>query len=478
LTARRPSLPRRLLAVLVLVVVLAGVLELASFALWWWSEGSAFSGSAAADRRRLLVADQEARRAAEEGAAERAAEAAEEPAEPQPGRPGFMWQEMLHPFLGFVIDPDLNLVPGRTNTNLGINNHGFYRPLDRLGDAPTLLGAPPAVAESGTFRVGVFGGSVGFIFSTTGAVPLARELARAGVVERAEDVEVVSYALGGYKQPQQLLTLAYMLALGERLDAVVNLDGFNDLTLALLENGRNRVYPYYPRSWHERVRAVPDPRLRLLQGEVAYLRQRRADLAAGFSDGPLDASVTANLVWLSLDRRAAEAVGEAEQRLAGYRTPRRRPAVSRGPDFRFDDRPRMLAGAVALWARSSRQMHDLCAARGIAYHHCLQPNQYVEGSKPLSRQERARAFDERSVFRPVVVDGYPLLQRAGAELAAGGVAFHDLTGVFAGVEDTLYFDDCCHFNRRGNALVAAAVAEAIAGGRPGGGAASAGVSPR
>jgi hypothetical protein len=155
-------------------------------------------------------------------------------------------------------------------------------------------------------------------------------------------------------------------------------------------------------------------------------------------------------------------VGEAEQRLAGYRTPRRRPAVARGPDFRFDDRPRMLAGAVALWARSSRQMHDLCAARGIAYHHFLQPNQYVEGSKPLSREEVAKAFDERSVFRPVVVDAYPLLRQAGRELAVQGVAFHDLTDLFEGVEETLYVDDCCHLNRRGNARLAAAVAAALA----------------
>ena len=381
------------------------------------------------------------------------------------GQPGFMWQEMLHPFLGFVIDPDLNLMPGRSSRNLVINNHGFYRRPEDRGDAPTILGAPPAVAASGRFRVGIFGGSVAFIFSTAGAAALAAELARDGVVAAPEDVQVVSYALGGYKQPQQLLTLAYMLALGERLDAVVNIDGFNDVVLSVAENAASRVYPYYPRGWGERVRAVPDPRLTLLQGEVVYLRQRRADLAGAFSGRLAAASVTANLVWRALDRRAAATVGEADARLAGYRTPRRRPAVARGPDFRHDDRDALLAGAVALWARSSREMHDLCSARGIGYHHFLQPNQYDEGSKPLSAAERSRAFDADSIYRPVVVAGYPLLRRAGREMAADGVAFHDLSDVFAGVEEPLYVDTCCHFSRRGNVLLAQAVAAAIAADR-------------
>jgi len=455
---------RRLLVLLVLVAVLAGVLELVSLALWWWSDGAGFSYAAAAARRRQLVAEQAARRVEAESEVAQAATAA--PGAPKDGQAGFMWQEMLHPFLGFVIDPDLNIMPGRTNRNRAINNHGFYRPPGQLGDAPTILGAPPEVARGDRYRVGIFGGSVASIFSDAGGRALARELAAAGVVGSADDVEVVSYALGGYKQPQQLLALAYMLALGERLDLVINLDGFNDVALSLLENADSNVYPYYPRGWQERVRSVPDLRVRLLQGEVAYLRRRRADLAERFSGRLAGASVTANLVWLSLDRRAAAGVADAEERLATYHTPRRRPAVARGPDFRRDDRDALLAGAVAFWARSSREMHDLCAARGIPYHHFLQPNQYVEGSKPLSRQERAQAFREDSVYRPVVVAGYPLLRRAGRELAAEGIAFDDLSDVFAGVDETLYVDDCCHFNRRGNAILARAVARAIAAGEP------------
>ena len=52
-----------------------------------------------------------------------------------------------------------------------------------------------------------------------------------------------------------------------------------------------------------------------------------------------------------------------------------------------------------------------------------------------------------------------------AELAAAGVHFFDATSVFADVEETLYRDDCCHFNGLGNDILGSAVAEFIRGAR-------------
>lgn len=468
------SRSRRLLLAVLLLVFLAVVLEAVSFGLWWWKEGTLFSYAEARRQREALVqAHQRMQGEAEEAARERPAEA-EEPPLLDP-RGGYLAEEMVHPFLGFVLNPDLNLVPNRISPALAINNHGFYRFPEALGDAPRLLGAPPQVVEEDRFRVGVFGGSVAFVFSFAGADALARELAAAGVVEDAERVEVVSYALGGYKQPQQLLTLVWVLSLGERLDAVVNLDGFNEVSLSLLENAHRGVYPHYPRAWRERVVGVPDLRYRGMQGEVVFLRDLRAGVARWFGEGGspvgrlLAATVIGNLAWRSLDRRTATAVAKAEADLGRYKTPRRRPAVARGPDFDRDDDGKVVESSVLLWTRASRQMRDLCAARGISYHHFLQPNQYVPGSKPLSAEELRSGYSEGSVFRPVVETAYPRLSAAGEALAAEGVPFHDLTGVFRQVEETVYVDDCCHLNPRGNDILAGAVARAMAADRAGAG---------
>jgi lysophospholipase L1-like esterase len=106
-------------------------------------------------------------------------------------------------------------------------------------------------------------------------------------------------------------------------------------------------------------------------------------------------------------------------------------------------------------------MHQLCAARGIPYHHFLQPNQYVPGSKPLTLEERTRFTRDDHPYRQAVLDGYPELRKAGEELRRSGVAFHDLTDLFADEERTVYGDDCCHLNAYGNRRLAEAVAAAL-----------------
>ena len=68
-------------------------------------------------------------------------------------------------------------------------------------------------------------------------------------------------------------------------------------------------------------------------------------------------------------------------------------------------------------------------------------------------------------YAPFARTGYPVLVDAGAELLEADVPFYDLTGIFADELRTLYIDPCCHVNRLGNELMAAAIAEAIIGWR-------------
>jgi hypothetical protein len=447
---RRPPRPagRRLLLAALLVAALAGVLEVASHLLWWASEGSRFSAAAverlaaeaAAGRRQTAArreADAEAQRRRETAAA---------------GIAPYLREESLHPFLGYVVDPDAELLAEDPFPGLTVTPHGF---LARDGDpVPRQPGPQP-------LRVAVFGGSVAYVFTLNGHEGLARGLAAAGVAPPG-GIEIVGRALGGWKQPQQLMALAWFLAHGERYDAVVVLDGFNELALSKLENADVRLNPFYPRAWRLRVRGLPDADLEERIGELAWLRRRRAARAEGFAASPWRRSATAGVVWRAFDRRAASAVAAAERHVAAWELPRRRPFVARGPDFAFPSDDALYRELAAFWARSSRQMHDLAAARGIAYAHFLQPNQYVPGSKPLSAEERRSAFTPGHPFEEAVVEGWPHLAAAGGELAAAGVAFHDLTGLFAERRETLYIDDCCHLNVRGNELMGEAIGRALA----------------
>src|SRR5262249_17471047 len=94
------------------------------------------------------------------------------------------------------------------------------------------------------------------------------------------------------------------------------------------------------------------------------------------------------------------------------------------------------------------------------YYHFLQPNQYPPGSKPLSPEERRLAYWHDLPARSIIEEGYPLLREAGKRLARRGVRFHDLSLAFARVEATLYVDNWCHFNPKGNEILAEAMPHA------------------
>jgi hypothetical protein len=98
---------------------------------------------------------------------------------------------------------------------------------------------------------------------------------------------------------------------------------------------------------------------------------------------------------------------------------------------------------------------------GARYVHVLQPNQYDEGSKPLSQQEREIAFAPESQWPAGVRRGYPLLRARIPGMRARGIAVHDLSQLFSGVSDDVYVDTCCHYNLRGTSALATAIADAI-----------------
>ena len=96
----------------------------------------------------------------------------------------------------------------------------------------------------------------------------------------------------------------------------------------------------------------------------------------------------------------------------------------------------------------------------MRYYHFLQPNQYVPASKPIRRDEAAIAT-RNDAYRRSVEAAFPLLREAGRALTAKGVRFHDLTNAFADHPEPLYIDNCCHFNKQGNLIVADRIFDVI-----------------
>lgn len=357
--------------------------------------------------------------------------------------------EVVHPFLGYVTDPAINELPERReNGELEVDEQGFF----------SGWGAPQPVADD-ALRVGVFGGSVAFVMAFAARAELVDGLGDEQA-EPARPVAVRVGALGGYKQPQQLMALAWMLAGGERFDIVINLDGFNDIALAVNDNVVADINPFYPARWSARLGTYDDPEVVRRIGDLRFTREQRQAWAQRFAHSGVRWSRTLLAIWATIDSRLARRVAEGEQ--AVRQVVRKERSFQRfGPEVDFASDAEMYRELAAFWGRSSRAMATLAAGHGARYYHFLQPNQYLPGSKPLTAKELAVAFQDDSPYRKLVTEGYPHLREEGARLAAEGIRFHDLSMLFDNDQRDLYVDACCHLDTPGSQMLAEAIVAVI-----------------
>ena len=355
----------------------------------------------------------------------------------------------LHPYLGYVFLPKDRRSPDNPgHPAIAISDDGF-------------LDKNPAVRKRANDRVivGLTGGSVSGQLGTWHPHHLADALQTLDEF-RDKELEFVWLGMPGYHQPQQAIQLIYILAQGGEFDYVINLDGFNEVAVPAVLNAPLGAHPLFPMNWSMVALDVPDVELRRAIGAMDFLRSERRERNAAFAQSPWRRSPTAKLMRQRDDEKLA-------RRLAGYVAqfqsfaPDSVPYFVSGPDRMHGEMDEMVPELVNVWTQSSLQMHAICTAYGIRYLHCLQPNQYVPGSKPLSGEEEEKAYDPNGPYRPAVEMGYPQLQAAGESLKQAGVAFYDLTDVFETTSATLYTDVCCHFNGEGNRIMSLAIAAAI-----------------
>jgi hypothetical protein len=368
---------------------------------------------------------------------------------PGPDVPDALTEHMLHPYLGFVRNPDLSRhVFNRLVVKSPVNEYGFFGP-------------PPRKRQDagGPLVVGLFGGSV-----AAELVLFARDELVAGLVEAQPElsirgVEIVSIALGGMKQPQQILALEYLLALGLHFDIVVNLDGFNEAVLPLIENVPLGVSPFFPRAWTVYAMGSPDTTTSAIISRLVAARTRLEARRSLFSRPVFRNSHFILALWDLVLGRAEARVSRIDAELRQhFESEGASTARESGPAFRDPTPNRVLAESAAVWKRTSLQMWHASKSHGIHYLHMLQPNQYLPGTKPLTPWEELNAIAGPDVgYRRGVESGYPYLLSEGKELAALGAPFVDLTRVFEEETGPIYRDRCCHHTSRGYALLARAI---------------------
>lgn len=336
--------------------------------------------------------------------------------------------EMLHPYAGYALNP---------KKLSGVDPNGWF-----------LKASQEESALPETFHVAITGGSVAGNFHADVADSLRAFLEK---MLPGKQIFVSGLAVGGYKQPQQLLIMTYLLSMGYQFDLVINLDGFNDVVLPWTDNAAKGIYAFYPRSWKWRVMGTADRKGLMLSSELLAAQQRQSDWNRLFNTAPLKWSNTAQLIWVLRSVRLDRYQTGIRKRIEDYAGspetsyPQNGPPSPAGIDS-------VMTQAAKIWAQSSKQLHELAKSSNFKYMHVVQPNQYIENSKPLTETEK-KLLNPNEGYGPLVKKGYGFLRSHFKDLKESGIYFVDQTEVFRNERETLYNDGCCHFSRQGNMIL-------------------------
>lgn len=351
--------------------------------------------------------------------------------------------ERFHPYFGFIQKPSADFRPG-----FKVNNYGFISPYDY----------PFKKTKPNQFVIGVFGGSVasGYaIFEVQNQI-LAKHLKQLPGLKDREFV-ILSFATGGYKQPQQLLILNYFLALGQELDMVVNIDGFNEVALANLNN-QNKIDLAMPSVQH----ILP---LTNLANNSLSVKAMKTTIAIQENKAKIDRGL-ASLQNCTLAACDALTSVYVQNLVNNYRKDVIQFEKERGTTTEDDGgsavfintNKAVLKDDVAFekmawnWAKSSIFMNKVLSASNVPYFHVIQPNQYYQTKRVFSEAEKQIAFNKETPYDKSVKLGYPALFEKLPNLAKNKVNVLNAVNVFDNTKDIVYVDSCCHYNQDGEVI--------------------------
>ena len=360
--------------------------------------------------------------------------------------------ERFHPFFGFIQNPSPDFRPG-----FKINNYGFISPYDY----------PFKKFKKNQFVIGIFGGSVASdfsIFQVQNKI-LPQYLKQVPGLQDKEFV-ILSFATGGYKQPQQLLILNYFLALGQELDLVVNIDGFNEVALSNLNN-KNQINLAMPSIQHiSPLTSLANNSLSIeaMQATIR-IKENKTRINEGLESlqhcslAACDALTSVYVQNLVNNYRKDVIAFEKERS--------KKQQDEEGSVIFINKNKSILEDSAAFeqmawnWAKSSIFMHKILSASNVPYFQVLQPNQYYQTKRVFGEAEKRIAFNKETPYAKAVELGYPAILGKFPNLQKNNINILNGVKVFDKTKDAVYVDSCCHYNQAGEVIFSNYVGSSI-----------------
>ncbi|HBB95704.1 MAG TPA: hypothetical protein DC054_09970 [Blastocatellia bacterium] len=364
-------------------------------------------------------------------------------------------QQQLHPYFGFADRVGLSHRLSDSQTDHVSNNFGFA----------SVHPYPFKRQNPNQFIVGILGGSVATYYSyfeLENNILSAQLKKLPGLANK--EIIVLPLAMGGFKEPQQLIVLNYFLSLGQDLDLVINIDGFNEIVLSYInyKDGLDTSMPGDFAFMPLVNLATGNTSAEELQLTLQVLKDRKT-LKDSITSAETSRTATGYLIACLRGRMAQRRYRQGVFDLNELRISSTRSGESlvQTPIRAIANEDQALEQIVASWASASLMMKQLLDQRHIPYFEFVQPNQYHPTGRVFSKDEATIAINPASNFRVPVTKGYPLLLAEIGRMQQNGIAVQSAVNVFDRVSEDVYVDDCCHFNARGNRVFGEYVANAI-----------------
>ena len=237
----------------------------------------------------------------------------------------YLGNHVIHPYLGFVGIPQDNL-----------NRFGFP-------------GEDPITRKSGEkVNILLMGGSVAKQLYSNSKEKLIEHL-KENQYFRDKKINIMLAALGGFKQPQQLMAVNYFISLGAEYDIVINLDGFNEVVLPFSDNLPFNVFAIYPRHWNIYARKSLNSSVQLTISKQISLKEKQETLNKFFASTFLNNSNFGLLVWDVLNTNNNSEYFELENQLRDALKSSKSNYQSTGPTEVFTDTTQFFTEQVAVW---------------------------------------------------------------------------------------------------------------------------------
>jgi hypothetical protein len=279
-------------------------------------------------------------------------------------------------------------------------------------------------------------------------------------------VVVYNMAQGPGKQPQQLMELAYLIAVGQHIDLVLNLDGAMEFASGFsnFENGIDPIFPpveillaignelapiddssqdYYELAYRVTHARAESKRYTLLLDDsncgIAYVKNR---ILKAIYDGSLQSALSAYNPTIGKTKGS-----EGMRSRIGLDMPIR------------TTKDKIVEDIFAMWIRCSDLMKAMANSTGATYLNIVHPNAY-HSKKMLTESERTILnLPESNNLRQASSAGYALIESHADLLKSRGI----VSGIalFDGIPDTIYADSVGHFGKRGETMLANFVASQV-----------------